>query len=163
MKARHMIFLAGIAFCRTGLTQTAAHNDSGHNDLEGYIALMRSDVQTKKVDIIRQNLTLTEEQGKKFWPLQRSYADELATLADERVNVIREYAQNWDTLSDSSAKDLGSRMLDFQSKRVDLRKKYFGRMSKELSPTIAAKFFQIEMTLEDLIDLSISSSVPLVK
>jgi len=158
MKARYMIFLAGIAFCQNGLTQTPAHND-----MEGYIALMRSDVQAKKVDIIRQNLTLTDEQGKKFWPLQRSYANELAGLADDRVNVIREYAQNWETLSDSSAKDLGTRMLDFQKKRVDLRKKYFDRMSKELNATTAAKFFQIEMTLEDLIDLGISSSVPLVK
>jgi len=158
MKARHMIFLAGIAFCQTGLTQTPANND-----IEGYIALMRSDVQAKKVDIIRQNLTLTEEQAKKFWPLQRNYANELATLADERVNVIREYAQNWETLSDSSAKNLGTRMLDYQSKRVDLRKKYFDRIAKDLNATIAAKFFQIEMTLEDLIDLGISSSVPLVK
>jgi len=160
MKAKHMIFLAGIAVCQTGLTQTQT---PAHSDIEGYIALMRSDVQAKKVDIIRQNLTLTEEQGKKFWPLQRSYANELATLADERVNVIREYAENWETLSDSSAKTLGNRMLDYQSKRVDLRKKYFDRMTKDLSATIAAKFFQIEMTLEDLIDLGISSSVPLVK
>jgi hypothetical protein len=158
MKTRHMIFLAGIAFCQSGLTQTPAHND-----IEGYVALMRSDVQAKKVDIIRQNLTLTEEQAKKFWPLQRSYANELATLADERVNVIREYAQNWETLSDSSAKDLGTRMLDYQRKRVDLRKKYFDRIGKDVNATIAAKFFQIEMTLEDLIDLGISSSVPLVK
>src|SRR5947208_2031340 len=158
MKARHMIFLAGIAFCQTGLTQTPANND-----IEGYIALMRSDVQTKKVDIIRQNLTLTEEQAKKFWPVQRNYANELASLADERVKVIREYAQNWDNLSDASAKDLGSRMLDYQKKRVDLRKKYFDRIAKDVSATIAAKFFQIEMTLEDVIDLGISSSVPLVK
>ena len=153
-----MIFLAGIAFCQTGLTQTPANND-----IEGYIALMRSDVQTKKVDIIRQNLTLTEEQAKKFWPVQRNYANELASLADERVKVIREYAQNWDNLSDASAKDLGSRMLDYQKKRVDLRKKYFDRIAKDVSATIAAKFFQIEMTLEDVIDLGISSSVPLVK
>ena len=94
MKARHMIFLAGIAFCQTGLTQTPAHSD-----IEGYIALLRSDVQAKKVDIIRQNLTLTEEQAKKFWPIQRNYTNELATLADERVNVIRQYAQNWENHS----------------------------------------------------------------
>jgi hypothetical protein len=46
---------------------------------------------------------------------------------------------------------------------VDLRKKYFDRISKEVTPTIAAKFFQIEIQLEDLIDLGIASSVPLVK
>jgi hypothetical protein len=124
---------------------------------------MRSDVQAKKVDIIRQNLTLTEDQAKTFWPLQRSYDTDLSKLGDERVEVIREYAKNWDNLSDDTAKNLGTRMLDYQKKRVDLRKKYFDRISKEVTPTIAAKFFQIEIQLEDLIDLGIASSVPLVK
>jgi hypothetical protein len=158
MKAIQMIFLAAVAFCGVGLTQTS---DNGVP--EGYIALLRSDVQAKKVDIIRQNLTLADDQAKKFWPLQRSYENDLSTLGDKRLNVIRNYAKNWDNLSDSTAKDLGTRMLDYQKKRVDLRQKYFDRISKEVSPTIAAKFFQIEVQLEDLIDLEIASSVPLVK
>jgi len=124
---------------------------------------MRSDVQAKKVDIIRQNITLTEDQAKTFWPLQRSYDEELSKLGDERVSVIRDYAKSWDNMSDATAKDLGSRMLDFQKKRVDLRKKYFDRISKAITPTIAAKFFQVEIQLEDIIDLGIASSVPLVK
>lgn len=145
-------------FCGTALAQS---DTSGLP--EGYIALLRSDVQAKKTDIIRQNITLTQDQAKTFWPIQRSYETELSKLGDERVNVIREYAKNWDNLSDSLAKDLGDRALDYQEKRVDLRKKYFGRMAKEISPTIAAKFFQVEVQLEDLIDLGIASSIPLVK
>jgi hypothetical protein len=46
---------------------------------------------------------------------------------------------------------------------VDLRGRYFDRMSKEISPTIAAKFFQVETQLEDIIDLEIASAVPLIK
>jgi hypothetical protein len=87
----------------------------------------------------------------------------LAKLGDDRVNVIRDYAKSWDNMSDDTAKDLGTRMLDFQKKRVDLRKKYFERISKAITPTIAAKFFQVEIQLEDLIDLGIASAVPLVK
>jgi hypothetical protein len=130
---------------------------------EGYIALMRSDVQAKKTDIIRQNLTLTDDQAKKFWPLQRSYENDLSKVNDKRLEVLRDYAKNWDSLSDTTAKDLGTRLLDFQKKRIDLRSKYFDRMSKEVSPTVAAKFFQIETQMESLIDLEIASSVPLVK
>jgi hypothetical protein len=158
MKIRNGIFfLALITFCFPGQAQTS-------NGLpEGYIALMRSDVQAKKTDIIRQNITLTDDQAKKFWPLQRSYENDLSKLGDDRLNVIRDYAKNWDSLSDSTAKDLGDRLLGYQGKRVDLRKKYFNRMSKDISPTIAAKFFQVEIQMEDLIDLEIASSVPLVK
>jgi hypothetical protein len=130
---------------------------------ESYIALLRSDIQTKKTDIVQQNLALSDDQAKNFWPLQRSYENDLSKLGDRRLEVIRDYAKNWDNLSDETAKDLGKRLLDYHKKRVDLRSKYFDRISKEISPTIAAKFFQIEIQLEDIIDLGIASSVPLIK
>ena len=130
---------------------------------ESEIALLRADIQTRKTDILRQNLTLSYEQAKTFWPLQRSYENDLSKLGDQRLNVIREYTKNWDNLTDDTAKDLGKRLLDYQKKRVDLRGRYFDRMSKEISPTIAAKFFQVETQLEDIIDLEIASSLPLIK
>lgn len=120
-------------------------------------------IQTKKTDIIQQNLALSDDQAKKFWPLQRSYQNDLSKLGDQRLEIIRDYAKNWDNLSDETAKNLGKRLLDYQKKRIDLRSKYFDRISKEISPTIAAKFFQVEMQLEDIIDLGIASSVPLIK
>jgi hypothetical protein len=36
-------------------------------------------------------------------------------------------------------------------------------LSKELSPTIAAKFFQLEIQMENLGDLAVGSAVPLVR
>lgn len=130
---------------------------------DGYIALLRSDIQTKKTDLIRQNLTLTEDQSKKFWPLQRSYETDLSKLGDQRVAVIREYAKSWDTLTDDQAKDLSKRTLDFQKKRVDLRSKYFDQISKQINPTIAAKFMQIEVQIENILDVALSSQIPLIK
>jgi hypothetical protein len=162
MRAGYTILFCFLVCCTTAPAQTST-SDTSNTIPEGYVALMRSDVQAKKVDIIRQNITLTEDQAKTFWPLQRSYDEELSKLGDERVNVIRDYAKSWDNMSDATAKDLGNRMLDFQKKRVDLRKKYFDRISKAITPTIAAKFFQVEIQLEDIIDLGIASSVPLVK
>jgi hypothetical protein len=130
---------------------------------ESYVALLRSDIQTQKTALITQNLTLSDDQAKKFWPLQRSYESELSKLGDERLDVIRTYVKSWDNLDDATAKNLGKRLLEYHKKRIDLESKYFDRMSKEISPTLAAKFFQIELQLEDIIDLDIASSVPLIK
>jgi hypothetical protein len=156
-------------FCTTLLIGTltvclsAAAQDTQGKLPESEIALLRADIQTKKTDILQQNLTLSDEQAKTFWPVQRSYENDLSKLGDRRLEVIREYAKNWDNLTDETAKDLGKRLLDYQRTRVDLRGRYFDRMSKEISPTIAAKFFQVETQLEDIIDLEIASSVPLIK
>ena len=141
--------------------QETQHSQSGLP--EGYIALLRSDVQTRKLEIIRQNLKLSESEGEKFWPQQRNYETDLSKLGDERLQIIRDYAKDWDNLSDANAKNLGERLLSFQKKRVQLREKYFARIGKEVSATVAAKFFQVENQLEDLIDLEIGSQIPLVK
>jgi hypothetical protein len=103
---------------------------------------MRSHVQTRKTEIIQQDLTLTDGQARKFWPLQRSYENDLSKLGDRRVDIVRHYTENWDNLSDETAKNLGKRLIAYHKKRIDLRDKYFDRMSKEISPIVAAKFFQ---------------------
>jgi hypothetical protein len=82
---------------------------------------------------------------------------------DRRVDIVLDYTENWDNLSDETAKNLGKRLIAYHKKRIDLRDKYFDRMSQEISPIVAAKFFQIETQLEDMVDLAISSSLPLVK
>ena len=91
--------------------QTGAQETIGRLP-ESEIALLRADIQTKKTDILQQNLTLSDEQAKKFWPLQRSYENDLAKLGDNRFEVIQEYAKNWHDLSDQTAKDLGKRYLN---------------------------------------------------
>ena len=130
---------------------------------ESYIALIRSDVQTQKTAILQQNVTLSEDEARKFWPLQRSFENDLEKLGDESLDVIRDYAKNWHRLSSETAKSVGNRFLEYHKKRVELAQKYFQRMSKDLSPTVAAKFFQIELQLEDLLDLAIGSEIPLIK
>ena len=130
---------------------------------ESYVALLRSDIQTKKTNVIQQNLTLSDDQARKFWPLQRSYENDLSKLDDTGLDFIRDYAKHWEDLSDETARSLGKRVLVYRKKRDDLQGKYFDRISKEISPMIAAKFFQIEMQLEDIIDLEVASSMPLIK
>lgn len=158
-----MKFYATLLIGMLALCLSAAGQDTRGKLPESEIALLRSDIQTKKTDILQQNLTLSDEQAKTFWPLQRSYENDLSKLGDQRLEVIREYAKNWDNLTDETAKDLGKRLLDYQKKRVDLRGRYFDRMSKEISPTIAAKFFQVETQLENIVDLEIASSLPLIR
>ena len=130
---------------------------------ESYVALNRSNVQFEKTAILTQNLSLSDEDGRKFWPLQRNYENDLEKLGDQRLELIRDYVKNWDNLSDDTAKSLGRRLLEYHKKRVELAQKYFDRISKEISPTVAAKFFQLEIQLEDLTDLAVASAVPLVK
>ena len=137
--------------------------DSQSHIPESYVALLRSDLQGKKTQIIEQTLALSDDQAKNFWPLQRSYENDLSKLSDQQFKVIRDYASNWNNLSDATANDLGKRLLGYHKKRVDLQTKYFDRISKEMSPMMAAKFFQVELQIEEMIDVEIASSLPLIQ
>ena len=158
MKNIAHVFLSTCIICLCGWGQ-----DSPSRIPETYVALFRSDIQAKKTQIIEQTLALTDDQAKNFWPLQRSYENDLSKLSDQQFKVIRDYANDWKNLSDATAKDLGKRLLAYHKKRVDLQTKYFDRISKEMSPMMAAKFFQVELQLEDMIDLEIASSLPLIQ
>jgi hypothetical protein len=142
------------------------YNDCGwgqvlENQLpESYVAVLRSNIETRKTVVIQQSLALSDEQARKFWPLQRSYENDLSKLGDQWFDVIRDYVKNWDNLNDETARSLGKRLHEYHKRREDLHGKYFDRMSKEISPMVAAKFFQIETQLEEVIDLGISSSMP---
>ena len=158
MKTFTYILVAACALCLPGWGQ-----DSPSLLPESYIALLRSNIQSKKTTIVAENLTLSDDQASKFWPLQRSFESDLAKLGDQRLEVIRDFAKSWDNLSDETATNLWRRLEDYHKKRLELRAKYFDRISKGVSPVIAAKYFQIETQLEDILDLEIASEVPLIK
>jgi hypothetical protein len=130
---------------------------------ESYIALLQSDVQAHKAAILSEKLSLSNDEAKKFWVVQRSYEYDLSKLNDQLLDIMRAYALNWDNMSDETATALGKRLLEYEKKRVELRQKFYDRFSKELSPRIAAEFFQLEIQMENIVDVAIGSAVPLIQ
>jgi hypothetical protein len=84
-------------------------------------------------------------------------------LASKRIQNIKDYAANYDTMTDEKADQLMKTAFDFKSSRVKLNESYYKKFAKVLTPTRAAKYMQIEDQIQMLIDLSIASELPLVK
>ena len=73
------------------------------------------------------------------------------------------YADNYEALTDQTATKLAMGMMDIESRRVDLRKQYFHRLSQTLTPKDAVRWLQIEVQIEKVVDLQILSSLPIVE
>ena len=140
-------------------TATAAYGQ----DVNSYIELLRSDVKTQAREIITESMHFSEHDASVFWPLYRNYEFELGKLGDARVALIKEYAEHYDSMTDKKAEELMNNAMKFQDDRLKLKKKYFKKIAKALSATTAAKFTQVDNELQLLIDLQISSQLPLVK
>ena len=136
---------------------------SGGYAQEAYIELLRSDVKTKKVAIITEVMQFTNKEAKAFWPVYREYEFELTKLGDLRIELIKDYARNYQTMTDEKAKELVEKALKLEGKRTKLKKKYFKKFDKVLSSKTVAQFLQLENQINLLIDLQIASELPLIK
>jgi hypothetical protein len=132
------------------------------DDTRAYFDAMRSQFNTNKVAVIDAALKLTPAEADKFWPIYRAYEKELAGVGDRKLELIREFANdyNHNTFTDEKAKVLAEKWLRNLEDRTKLWKKYHTKISKAVSPMRAAQFLQIENQIAIFIDLAIASEVP---
>ena len=127
-----------------------------------YVELLRSDVNTERVAIITEAMAFSDAESTVFWPIYREYELELSKIGDERIALIKDFAAHYEMMTDEKAKELAEGSFKIEEKRTKLRKSYYKKMNKELSATQVAKFFQVDGLLNKLIDLQISSELPLI-
>ena len=144
-------------------TQTAQSDTLTSAELNAMVELLRSDIRTRKVAILGEVLQLTDSEAQKFWPIYREYDNELSKIGDQRLELIKAFARSYETMTDKKAGELAKGILDLMQKRVDLKKKYFGKISKVPPAIKAAQFLQIENRIDALIDLQIASEVPIIQ
>lgn len=143
-----MFLLPGYAFAQQNVSP------------ESMLELLRSDMRASMEAIVTKAMALQQGEAEKFWPVYRSYEVDVATLNNERLKLMKEYAEKYDTLTDSEAKALVERSLDWQTRRTSLQRKYFHRMAEATSNLTAAKFFQLEHRFNLAVDLGIASQLP---
>jgi hypothetical protein len=148
---------AAVAF-----TQEDTSFQSRELNFREYVKLMREDVKAQRRDIIKQLMQFDDDDAAKFWPIFDQYDAELTKIGESRTDLIVEYAKNYDNLTDDEADKLMSKALDLEAQRALLKKRYFDIMKKSIGATQAAKFFQIEKQMQDIIDLQISAELPAV-
>jgi len=132
-------------------------------NVDDVIQLLKSDVQSDRIAIITEVMNFTEEQSGIFWPIYNDFSSELLKLSDVRIANIKDFAANYDSLTDKKADQLINTSFKFQKERLSLNEKYYSKFAKALTPTVAAKYMQLEHELQLIIDLSINSNLPLAK
>ncbi|HTA59940.1 MAG TPA: hypothetical protein VK805_17395 [Candidatus Baltobacteraceae bacterium] len=166
MKNKMMVvFVLG---CVCFLTVPAAHPQAAASKdsqtvSEQDVKLLRQDLRSKKKQLIAANLTLTDAESTKFWPVYDQFSAEMTTLGDQKLALIKEYAAGFGSLTDAQAQSLLNRSLALDEAATQLRIKYVPIINKVLPGTKTATFFQMERRISALIDLQVASLIPLVQ
>jgi len=130
---------------------------------QSYEEVLRADLRAKHAEVIGKVMRLSGKEAEAFWPIFGEYQKDLKKLNDEKMNLLKEYYRSYENLTAEKAYELAERVLDYEAGRVKLKRHYFQKFSKALSPQTAVRFFQMENQLQALVDLQIASELPLVK
>jgi len=147
-------------------TEPAANSPSAslsdqERNLEAYIQLMRSDVRKQKAQVMGVVMQLDAGEAAKFWPIYMGFERELTLIYNGVVALVKDYAANYEAMSDPVADRLATKLLDLEQQRNDLKRRYYKKFKTELDPVTAVRFLQVENQIERLIDLQIASELPI--
>ena len=124
---------------------------------------MRKDLRSKRKQLIAANLVLTDTEAAKFWPVYDRYIGELITINDRKFGLIQEYADNWGKLTNEQSLLFTRNWLEMDIAISQLRQKYVPVVAKILEGKKTATFFQLDRRVAMMIDMQVSSQMPLVQ
>jgi hypothetical protein len=128
---------------------------------DGDLQLLRQDIRSQKQKLIAQNLPMTESEAIKFWAVYNKYTEDLREINDEKYRLIKDYAQQYATMTNDQALIYIRRWLEVDDQAHQLRTKYVPAVSQALPGKKAATFFQLDRRISMMIDLQLSSQIPL--
>ena len=127
------------------------------------IILLRQDLRAKKMQVIGQNMSLSDMEAEKFWPIYNHYVKDLQEVNNQKYALLKQYAQMWGTMTDQDAVIYVRNWLEADGQAQALRVKYVPVVNQVLPGKKAATFFQLDRRLNMIIDLQLFSQIPLAK
>jgi hypothetical protein len=134
--------------------------------LKGFVLaefLLRGDVSSLKKELIAANLKLTEGETTWAWQVYEQYLAEMSKINGTKTAILKEYSQEYDTLTDDQAGDLIRRWLETDVEQAKLRHRFAGIFRKVLPGKKAATFLQLERRISMMMDVQLTSGLPLAQ
>lgn len=159
-----LAILCGACLLQGCATSKGPGPDWTESDARGYFETLRADFNSGKIRALNKVMKLSVAEADKFWPIYRSYENDLAPVSDRKLGLLREFLTHRKdgTLTDETSKELSARWLQIEQDRLELWKKYHAQISETVSGVRAAQFLQVEHQMALYVDVSIASKMPVI-
>ena len=141
----------------------AADEKKADSNQADNMQIVRDKLQADKKLLIAENMNLTESEAKAFWPVYTSYQQEMMKLNDRAINFIKIYAENYDKMTDDTAKKLVGDYLAIEGDRLKLKESFLPKFAKVLPYTKVMRYYQLENKVSAVVSFDIAGKIPLVK
>ena len=130
---------------------------------DSYMEIVRSTIKTEKKALIAEVMQLSDEEAKVFWPIYNEYQDKLYKVNTDYFNVVKDFADNFESMSSETASDILLRANKISLEQAKLEKTYLKKMMKVISPQKTLRFFQASNKIEVMIDAQLAAEIPLLE
>jgi Spy/CpxP family protein refolding chaperone len=127
------------------------------------LAMLRKDIRSQKKQLMARNLTLSDTNATKFWPIYDQYTAELTKINDKKYSTIQEFADHFGSMTDEKATTLIQQWLDVDTAVTQLRAKYLPIVTKAIGGRNGASWAQLDRRIQMMVDLQLASRTPLVQ
>lgn len=131
-------------------------------DVQAELKALQDAFGKDKAELVKQYMNVPAEKDAAFWSLYDQYETARKALGKAKAELIADYAKSYADLDDKKATDLMKRKADLQDEYTKMTRKFFPQFSKILGGTQAAKFFQLEDYLNNIINLGIQNNIPFI-
>jgi hypothetical protein len=125
--------------------------------------IVRDKIKADKKLFVSEAMGLTDSEAKVFWPVYDSYQKDLAKLNDRAIAMIRNYAGNYQSMTNETAKKLTDEFLAIQAEQQKLRVSYLPQFRKVLPEIKVARYYQLENKISAAVNYELATNIPLVK
>ncbi|HME45735.1 MAG TPA: hypothetical protein VKF36_21770 [Syntrophorhabdales bacterium] len=120
-------------------------------------------IRADKKLFVSENMGLTESEAKAFWPVYDSYQKDWMKLNDRAIAVIKDYADNYNSMTNDKAKKLIDEYVGIQADQQKMRESYLPKFRKVLPEIKVARYYQLENKISAVVNYELARNIPLVK
>ena len=131
-------------------------------DMEATFEMVRGFMENERETMIEEELRLTDAEAEGFWPIYEAYRAEIDVLQSRYADLISEYAENYDALSDETAQHIVDEYFEIENGLLAVREAYVERFTEILSIQKTTRFYQIENRIDNVADLALMREIPLI-
>jgi len=125
--------------------------------------LVRDKIKADKKLFVGEAMQLTDSEQKGFWPVYDDYQKDWMKLNDRSANLIKQYADNYKSMTNDVAKRLTDDFMAIRSDQQKLREAYLPKCRRVLPEMKVARYYQLENKIEAVVDYELAMNIPLVK
>lgn len=126
------------------------------------IDLLQAALGMEKKQIVANFVKPSDTQKDAFWKLYDEYETQRKKLGKERIELLKQYADQYLTMTPEQADAWTKKVIDLQKKTDGLIITYYGKVKAISDGLVATQFYQIESYILSAIRMKILDEVPFV-